>query len=92
MNAFYDVIGIKIFNIEFDRGLPFDKTLQELANRFPHYEESLFLWKKFWHKMLGNKIEGSIRILESLRLNKLVSRDISVCLFIHMNFFSYLKI
>ncbi|MCE3268306.1 MAG: hypothetical protein K0R49_558 [Burkholderiales bacterium] len=58
MNAFYDVIGIKIFNIEFDRGLPFDKTLQELANRFPHYEESLFFGKNSGIKCLAIKLRA----------------------------------
>ncbi|HLX54696.1 MAG TPA: HAD family phosphatase, partial [Aquella sp.] len=69
MNAFFEETKIKILNLEFDRGIPFDNILNNLAKQFPHYKEPILLWKKSWHKMLGNKIEGSIKILQSLHNN-----------------------
>ncbi|MCC2624387.1 MAG: gph 2 [Burkholderiales bacterium] len=69
MNAFYDKTQIKVLNKEFDRGVPFDTILSNLAEKFPRYKEPILLWKQSWHKMLGNKIEGSIQILQKLHDN-----------------------
>jgi len=69
MNAFYKETEIQVINKEFDRGVPFDKILNNLSTKFPHYAEPILLWKKAWHKMLGRKIEGSIQILQTLHNN-----------------------
>ncbi len=69
MNKFYAETGIKILNQEIDRGLPFDVALKKLAIQFPHYKDAIMLWKNAWNKMIGNKIEGSINILNTLSKN-----------------------
>lgn len=66
MNDFYEETGIQILNKEIDRGLSFDTALKQLANQFPQYESPIKLWKNAWHKMLGDKIDGSINILYEL--------------------------
>jgi 2-haloacid dehalogenase len=69
MNVFYEKTQIKILNKEFDRGVPFDTILNNLATKMPRYKEPILLWKQSWHKMLGDKIEGSIKILQKLHDN-----------------------
>ena len=69
MQEFYDETGIQILNKEIDKGVPFDIILKELVEKFPHYNEPIMMWKKAWSKMIGNKIDGSIKILHTLHKN-----------------------
>lgn len=69
MQVFYDETQIKILNDDFDRGLPLDVGLKALSDKFPHYEKPIMFWKYAWHKMIGNKIEGSIKIANQLHKN-----------------------
>ncbi len=66
MKKFYAETNIRILNLEFDRGLPFDHGLKQLAAEFPDYHEPIHLWKTHWHKMIGGTIDGSIKILHAL--------------------------
>lgn len=66
LEKFYAETNIRILNLEFDRGMSFDKGLKHLASSFPHYHEPIHLWKTAWHKMIGGPIEGSIEILRAL--------------------------
>jgi len=66
MKKFYDETHIRTLNLEFDRGLPFDHGLKQLAHDFPRYHEPIYLWKTEWHKMIGGPVEGSIKILRAL--------------------------
>lgn len=66
MQRFYRETNIHMLNKEFDRGLPFDIGLKQLAMQFPHYHEPIKLWKTAWHKMIVGVIEGSVKILHAL--------------------------
>lgn len=66
MQRFYEETQIQEINKQIDKGLPFDTALNKLAVKFPHHQDAIEMWKKSWHKMLGNKIEGSIQILRQL--------------------------
>jgi 2-haloacid dehalogenase len=66
MQRFYAETEIQTINKQIDKGLPFDIALKELASNFPEYAEPIFLWKNAWNKMIGQKIEGSIKILHQL--------------------------
>jgi len=69
MEDFYATTQIKTLNKELDRGMPFDTFLTNMIRKFPQYASELKLWKNAWHKMLGDKIEGSIEILHKLNAN-----------------------
>jgi 2-haloacid dehalogenase len=64
---FYATTKIKELNIEFDRGLPFDTGLHELASQHPHYSEAIWLWKNRWSDMLGGEIDGTLAIISELK-------------------------
>ena len=66
MQRFYRETNIHTLNKEFDRGLPFDIGLKQLAMQFPHYHEPIKLWKTAWQKMIVGIIEGSVDILHTL--------------------------
>lgn len=66
MQRFYTETGIKTLNKEIDKGLPFDYALKSIAEKYPQYRQPILLWKNAWNKMLGDTIEGSIKILHSL--------------------------
>ena len=66
MQRFYRETNIHTLNKEFDRGLPFDIGLKQLAMQFPHYHEPIKLWKTAWQKMIVGVIDGSVDILHAL--------------------------
>lgn len=69
LQEFYNTTQIKHHNKELDRGIPYDKVLNELAAQHPQHAEAIKLWKPRWHKMLGKPIEGSVTILHKLHDN-----------------------
>lgn len=64
--SFYKETSILEANTEMDRGRSFQEVLAELANKFPHYSEPIYLWKTKWLSMIGGPIEDSVKILKSL--------------------------
>ncbi|WP_119343683.1 HAD family hydrolase [Facilibium subflavum] len=66
MERFYQQTGIKEANKRIDRGESFDSVLKPILDKTPQYSEALSLWKKAWHKMIGNEITGSVDLLRAL--------------------------
>ena len=64
---FFVETQIQELNLEFDRGLPFTEGLTDLARKFPHYHDPIWMWKHSWVDMLGPEIAGSIEVLQELR-------------------------
>lgn len=55
------------WNREFDRGRPFAEGIAELAARHPEWEGPIHAWDERWHEMVPGAIDGSVRLLETLR-------------------------
>ena len=66
MHCFYEETGIRLANLEMDRGRPFQEVLTELSHKFPQHHEPLHLWQTQWLSMIGGPIVDSVKLLESL--------------------------
>jgi 2-haloacid dehalogenase len=66
MRRFYEETGIRLANIDMDRGRPFQEVLTELSHKFPQYHEAIHLWQTKWLSMIAGPIADSVRLLESL--------------------------
>jgi 2-haloacid dehalogenase len=49
-----------------DRGVPFDRSCAELAQRHPEYAEMIWAWGRRSEEMIAGPIEGTVQILREL--------------------------
>lgn len=64
--AFFTQTEILQLNREFDRGQPLQTGLENLAQKFPHYREAIFLWQEQWPKSIIGEISGTVDLLTRL--------------------------
>lgn len=66
VNHFYIETKIKDLNVELDRGLAFQKGLEDLAKTFPHHEEPIRFWRERWPHMVRGPIDETVSLLRRL--------------------------
>ncbi len=54
------------WNLEQDRGRPWDEAIAEAIARAPHYEKEIRLYREGWSRMQPHAIDGTVAILEAL--------------------------
>lgn len=64
---FFDTVPIKTVNQALDRGAPFLRTVQKLAQEYPEWSAEIMAWHDRWAEMVTPEIPQSIRILRALR-------------------------
>ncbi len=67
VEAFLSEIGFAEWNLQQDRGRPFEQVVAELSSRFPQYAALIRVYKDSWECSLAGAIPGSIQILRRLR-------------------------
>lgn len=65
--SFLSEIGFAEWNLQQDRGRPFEAGVAELSSRFPQYAGLIRAYKDSWEDSLAGAIPGSVRILQQLR-------------------------
>ncbi|GGG30266.1 HAD family phosphatase [Chelatococcus composti] len=55
------------WNLEQDRGRSFAEAIAERVAAFPQWREEIEAYDRRWHEMVPGAIEGTVRILETLR-------------------------
>ena len=58
------------WNLELDKGLPFDEGIKQKQKQFPEFAEIIPLYKSEWVSMLTGTIHGTVKILENLKKNE----------------------
>ncbi len=71
IRAFFAEVNFTAWNLEQDRGRPFDEGVAELSARFPHRAALIRAYHQHWPDCIGGQIDGTVRILEQLRGNGL---------------------
>lgn len=71
IRAFFAEVNFTAWNLEQDRGRPFDEGVEELSARFPHRAALIRAYHQHWPDCIGGQIDGTVRILEQLRGNGL---------------------
>ncbi|BAO77193.1 HAD family hydrolase [Winogradskyella sp. PG-2] len=66
MQWFFDNICTMDWNENQDAGYPLQKATEERVAMFPEHEELIRLYYGRWVEMLGDAIEGTVKILKSL--------------------------
>ncbi len=55
------------WNLEQDRGRPWDEAISERLEKFPQYEEWIKAYYERWQDMLGGAIEANVALLKDLK-------------------------
>ncbi|GHB45319.1 hydrolase [Pseudovibrio japonicus] len=55
------------WNLEQDRGRPWDEAISERLEKFPQYEEWIKAYYERWEDMLGGAIEANVALLKDLK-------------------------
>ena len=66
MKWFFDEICTMDWNENQDAGYPIAKATEERVAMFPEYEELIRMYYGRWVEMLGDAIDGTVKILRSL--------------------------
>lgn len=66
--AFFDEIGFAEFNLEQDRGRSWADGMALLCERHPHHRALIEKLDRDWHRAVPGAIDGSVDILERLRV------------------------
>ena len=66
MEWFFNNICTNDWNENQDAGYPMDKATEERVALFPEYENLIRMYYGRWEEMLGDAIEGTVKILKSL--------------------------
>ena len=66
MQWFFDTICTHDWNENQDAGYPLQKATEERVAMFPEHEEHIRMFYGRWVEMLGDSIEGTVKILKSL--------------------------
>ncbi len=71
IRAFFEEVSFSAWNLEQDRGRPFDEGVAELSARFPHRAALIRAYHEHWPDCIGGQIDGTVRILERFSGNGL---------------------
>ncbi|GAB4485049.1 MAG: HAD-IA family hydrolase [Anaerolineales bacterium] len=71
IRAFFDEVNFSAWNLEQDRGRPYDEGVAELSARFPHRAALIRAYHEHWPDCIGGTIDGTVRILEQFSENGL---------------------
>ena len=66
IDAFLAEVGFAAWNLELDRGLPWDEGVAALAAAHPHRAALIRAFHERWHETLPGAIDASVAILEEL--------------------------
>lgn len=55
------------WNLQMDRGYPFERAIDELSSQYPEWEEPIRAYYSRWEEMLHGAIEPTVAILRSLK-------------------------
>jgi 2-haloacid dehalogenase len=66
MERFLAEVTHPAWNLEQDRGRPWDVAIAEAIARAPHYEAEIIAYRERWLEMQPHAIEGTVAILEAL--------------------------
>ncbi len=71
IRAFFEEVNFPAWNLEQDRGRPFDEGVAGLSARFPHRAALIRAYHEHWPDCIGGAIDGTARILEQFSGNGL---------------------
>lgn len=71
IRAFFEEVNFSAWNLEQDRGRPFDEGVADLSARFPHRAALIRAYHEHWPDCIGGPIDGTARILEQFSGNGL---------------------
>lgn len=71
IRAFLDEVNFSAWNLEQDRGRPFDEGVADLSARFPHRAALIRAYHQHWLDCIRGQIDGTVQILERLSGNGL---------------------
>ena len=66
IDAFFAEVGFHAWNVEFDRGTPWDEGVAALAARHPHRAELIAAFHQRWHETVPGPVEGAPELLAEL--------------------------
>src|SRR5688572_33506654 len=64
---FLTEIGFREWNIEQDRGRPFEEAIAELAAKFPHHTDAIRAYHLNYSDSIQGEISGTVDILRRLK-------------------------
>ena len=67
MEWFLANICTSAWNLEQDRGRPFEAAVRDLIASHPEWEREIRAFDERWHEMIAGEIEGSIELLARLK-------------------------
>ena len=66
IDAFFAEIDFHAWNLDFDRGRPWEDGVAARAATFPHHAELLRAFHDRWHETVPGEVEGSAAVLAEL--------------------------
>ena len=70
MEWFLEHICNNEWNLELDKGYPFEQGVVDLKLKHPEYSDQIEAYHKRWPEMLGGEIRESVEILEEIQAKK----------------------
>jgi len=67
VDSFLSEIGFFDWNLEQDKGRPFEEGIKELCNRFPDRSDLIRAYHDRWEESIGGPIEETVVILNQLK-------------------------
>jgi 2-haloacid dehalogenase len=67
MEQFLHEVNFMDWNLQQDKGRPFDEGIAELSKKFPHYTELIQAYYDNWIHSIGDSLAGTIEILRQLK-------------------------
>jgi 2-haloacid dehalogenase len=67
VDRFLTDIEFAAFNLEQDKGRPFDEAVAEMVEKFPQYEAALRAYDRDWVVMFGGAIQPTVDILAAIK-------------------------
>ena len=67
IKAFLEEIDFKHWNLNFDKGYPFDKGVEEKAAEFPHHAELIRRFESHWLDAMGGVMMDTVEVARRLK-------------------------
>ena len=67
IDIFFQDVDFANWNLEQDKGRAFDEAVAELSRRFPHYDELIQAYHRFWPDSITGPVTGTVKILEQIK-------------------------
>jgi 2-haloacid dehalogenase len=67
VERFLREIDFSSWNVQQDKGYPFEKAVAEKTAEFPHYEKPIRAYNEEWMATFGGPIDGTVKILSLLK-------------------------